>query len=682
MRNICLFIFVLVLPGLLFAQRRKKSSFEQLYNSGSFSQEIRLQNATAINTNGLEFSPVIYENGLVYVSRYKSGPTDEKTGETYFELFYAELDPNGMPLRPQSFSTELNSQLHEGPVSFNRRGDRIYFTRSNLRKGVSKADSEGKVGLKIYEAQRGYFDWENVQELPFNDNEFSCLHPSLSADEQKLFFASNMPGGFGGMDLYFVEKRGEGWSPPINLGPEINTNKNEVFPFIHESGVLFFSSNGHDGFGGLDLFMIDLGGRRWGRVINLGEPFNSGMDDLGFILNPTGTIGYFSSNREGGYGGDDIYVFSAPNGIKGIETPAVVSTKISVYDGTSSKRISEASIRVFESSPEGLLDNEELYNLEMLPHESENDEMVLKLVRKREEELGQPKITTDRSGEAYAEMDENKDYLILISKPGYITKELTYSTGSEDAALPLEIMLEPSNCMTLEGKVFSNRYNLKIPNALIRIINDCDGTEELVHTNIKGVFEACLQMGCDFTITAEKDGYSTEQTEVSTVKLRGSRSMNIELSLTAKSNAVLKEPIRKGTVIVLENIYYDFNKSAIRKGDAPDLEALAKLMKQYPTLEIELGAHTDCRGTDAYNLELSLKRAEAAKNFLIQKGIAANRMSVFGYGEAFPRNRCRDGVDCTEEEHQFNRRTEVKVLKIDEPIDVGFNTDGLEVRDQ
>ncbi len=681
MRNIWLFIFLLCLPGLLFCQRRKKSSFEQLYNSGTFSQEVRLQNATAINTDGLEFSPVIYENGLVYVSRYKSGIQDKDNG-TFFELFYAELDPNGMPLRPQSFSTELNSQLHEGPVSFNRRGDHIYFTRSNLKKGVSKADSEGKVGLKIYEAQRGYFDWENVVELPFNDNEFSCLHPSLSADEQKLFFASNMPGGFGGMDLYFVEKRGGGWSPPINLGPEINTNKNEVFPFIHESGVLFFSSNGHEGFGGLDLFMIDLGGRRWGRVINLGEPFNSEQDDLGFILNPTGTIGYFSSNRNGGYGGDDIYVFSAPNGIKGIETPAVVNTRISVYDGTSSKRISEAAIRIFESSPEGLLDNEELYNLEMLPHLTESDEMVLKLVRKREEELGQPQFTTDRSGEAYAEMDENKDYLILVSKPGYVTKELTYSTGSEDAALPLEIMLEPSNCMTLEGKVFSNRYNLKIPNALIRIINDCDGTEELVHTNIKGIFETCLPMGCDFTITAEKDGYSTEQTEISTVKLRGSRSMNIELSLTAKSNAVLKEPIRKGTVIVLENIYYDFNKSAIRKGDAPDLEALAKLMKQYPTLEIELGAHTDCRGTDAYNLELSLKRAEAAKNFLIQKGIAANRMSVFGYGEAFPRNRCRDGVDCTEEEHQFNRRTEVKVLKIDEPIDVGFNTDGLEVRDQ
>ncbi|GJM31675.1 MAG: hypothetical protein DHS20C18_06760 [Saprospiraceae bacterium] len=667
---------------MLFSQRRRKSSFEQLYNAGTLNQELRLQNATAINTAGLEFSPVIYENGLVYVSRYKSGPIDEKTGETFFELFYAELDPNGMPLRPVSFSTELNSQQHEGPVSFNHRGDRIFFTRSNQRKGITKADSEGKVGLKIYEAQRGFFDWENVVELPFNNDEYSCLHPSLSMDEKKLFFASNMPGGFGGMDLYFVEKRGEIWSQPINLGPEVNTIKNEVFPFIHESGALFFASDGHPGFGGLDLFMIDLGGRRWGRVINLGEPFNSEKDDLGFILNPTGTIGYFTSSRDGGYGGDDIYVFSAPNGIKGIEAPAVVNTKVSVYDGTSSKRISDASIRIFESSPEGLLNNEELYNLEMLPRTNESDEMVLKLVRKKEDELGQPKLTTDRSGEAYAEMDENTDYLILISKPGYTTKEITYSTGSKDATLPLEIMLEPSNCMTLEGKVFSNRYNLKIPNALIRIVNDCDGTEELAHTNIKGVFEVCLAMGCDFTITAEKDGYSTEQTEISTVKMRGSRSMNIELSLTAKSNVVLKEPIRKGTVIILENIYYDFNKSAIRKGAAPDLDALAKLMKQYPTLEVELGAHTDCRGTDAYNLELSLRRAESAKDFLVQKGIAANRMSVFGYGEAFPRNRCRDGVDCSEEEHQYNRRTEVKVLKIDEPIDIGFNTDGLEVRDQ
>ena len=256
-------------------------------------RDILVSNAPNINTSGMEFSPVLYQNGIVYVSRFNNGPVDEKTGETFYELFYSELDPNGLPLKPQEFSTELNSQVHEGPVSFNRRGDQIFFTRSNTKDGKTRADSEGRIGLKIYEAQRGYFDWENIKELPFNDNEFTCMHPSVSPDSKKLFFTSNMPGGYGGFDLYFVERIGESWSIPINLGPDINTSKNEVFPFIHESGVLFFTSDGHSGMGGLDLFMIDLSGRRWGRVINLGEPFNSEEDDLGIVLTPGGTRGYW-----------------------------------------------------------------------------------------------------------------------------------------------------------------------------------------------------------------------------------------------------------------------------------------------------------------------------------------------------------------------------------------------------
>ena len=125
-------------------------------------QDVVVKNAPNINSDGMEFSPVLYQNGVVYVSRHKNGPVDQKTGETFFELFYAELDPNGFPLRPQDFSTELNSQVHEGPVSFNRRGDQIFFTRSNTQDGKTRADSDGRIGLKIYTAQRGYFDWENI----------------------------------------------------------------------------------------------------------------------------------------------------------------------------------------------------------------------------------------------------------------------------------------------------------------------------------------------------------------------------------------------------------------------------------------------------------------------------------------------------------------------------------------
>ncbi|MCH2084667.1 MAG: OmpA family protein [Saprospiraceae bacterium] len=638
-------------------------------------QDVVVKNAPNINSDGMEFSPVLYQNGVVYVSRHKNGPVDQKTGETFFELFYAELDPNGFPLKPQDFSTELNSQVHEGPVSFNRRGDQIFFTRSNTQDGKTRADSDGRIGLKIYTAQRGYFDWENIQELPFNDNEYTCMHPSLSPNGKKLFFTSNMPGGYGGYDLYFVERIGEAWSMPINLGPDINTSKNEVFPFIHESGVLFFTSDGHSGMGGLDLFMIDLSGRKWGRVINLGEPFNSESDDLGMVLTPGGARGYFTSNRVDGKGQDDIYFFEAPTGIKGRELYQTLNSVIAVYDKNQSKRVPGAAIRIFETSSDGLINNEDLYNIELLPASAESRELTLKMVRKSDEDLGDPRIITDRNGEAVGQFQENKSYIILVSKDGYQSKEVIHITKDVNLYRPIEVLLEPSNCFSLDGIVTNAKYRQRVPNALVRIVNNCDGSEEIIRTTVDGEFQTCLNVGCEFTIIGEKDGYQNDRTKVSTVKIRGNRSLTAQLKLLPESEQVMKEPIREGTVIVLENIYYDFNKSAIRSGEARDLEALVKLMRTYPSMEIELGAHTDARGTEAYNLRLSLKRAESAKQFMVERGIAANRIKAFGYGEAYPRNRCREGIDCTEVEHQYNRRTEVRILKMDEPLRVQYQDD-------
>ena len=156
-----------------------------------------------------------------------------------------------------------------------------------------------------------------------------------------------------------------------------------------------------------------------------------------------------------------------------------------------------------------------------------------------------------------------------------------------------------------------------------------------MRTNINGEFEHCIALGCDFTVIAEKEGFNPDSSSVSTIRIRGSRSINTQLVLAANNNSVLKEPIRKGTVIILENIYYDFNKSAIRAGAAHELEGIAKLMKVYPSMEIELGAHTDARGTEAYNLNLSLRRAESAKQFLVRRGVAAHRIRAIAMGKHF-----------------------------------------------
>ena len=684
MKKILTLLFLLTAGMFLLSAQRPSQRKPIRFYDRFANRTITLQNAASINTGALEFSPMFYQNGLVYVSsRQKNGPVDDKIGETFFKLFYAEFDPNGKPVRPQPLSAEINSQVHEGPVSFSRKGDQIYFTRNNQKQGMSKADSKGKVQMKIYMADKGKFDWENVRELPFNSAEYSCMHPALSADGKKLFFASNMPGGYGGMDLYVAERRGQAWMPPINLGPDINTDKNEVFPFIHESGTLFFASDGHEGYGGLDLFMIDLSRPDWSGVINLGPPFNSTEDDLGLILHSSGRHGFFTSNREGGSGKDDIYQFEAPQGIQGIEAPDPVQVPITVMDARSGRALGSASIRVFTRSGDGYLDDKELYDVELRPSVSLTQNFELRMVRKKESDLGVPRQVSGTDGTALLELEADREYLILVSKTGYGSREITYSTlERKGLERPLEFALEPLNCLTLNGLVISEGFERRVANAAIRLINECSGMEEVVRANVNGVFEACLEKGCDYLVTAEKDGFYSGSSRVTTVRMRGARSVELELRLTPRSEDAVREPIREGSVIILENIYYDFNKSVIRSGEARDLEALAKLMKIYPSMEVELIAHTDCRGDEAYNLGLSLRRAESAKEFLVQSGVAANRIKAIGFGESYPRNDCNcdRGNNCSEEEHQYNRRTEVKVIRIDEAVGIQFRPDGVKLQ--
>ncbi|MDX1667070.1 MAG: OmpA family protein, partial [Saprospiraceae bacterium] len=638
------------------------------------SEELVLRNAINVNSDGFEFAPVRYENGLVFVSsRRKAGPIDKQIGERFFELYYAELDPDGMPRDPELFSLQLNSQVHENSVTFDPDAGRIYFTRSNLEKGLTQADAQGKIGMKIYAADKGEFDWENIRELSFNSNDYSSMHPTLTPDGSKLFFASDKSGGYGGMDLYFVERESdEEWSEPINLGPEINTTGNEVFPFYHPSGVLYFSSDSRDGMGGLDLYSIDISSNVWGEVVHMESPFNSEGDDLGFYLNDDGASGYFSSNREGGLGKDDIYVFQSKTFIQENEYFEDKKMIFAVYDQSTGQPLDDATLRILERGSGSAVGDEDLYDLELLPSGEGDGTLRLKFVRKREAELQGPKFVTDPEGKVEVDVLPTKDYVLFVTKAGYETKEITLAANEITPGDPYQVQLGEDDCFNLDGVVVSNPYEKTIPNARVRIINECDGTEEILRTNINGSFSYCLNPGCDYTIIGEKQGYRSGTSEISTVRVRGSRSLAAELELIPETDVVLKEPIRRGTVILLENIYYDFNKSSIRSGETRDLEALVTLMKKYPTMQIELGAHTDARGSDDYNMNLSLRRAESAKRFLVERGIAPHRVKPFGYGETQLRNQCDDGVSCSEEEHQYNRRTEVKVIDIDEPFKIQY----------
>ena len=399
-------------------------------------------------------------------------------------------------------------------------------------------------------------------------------------------------------------------------------------------------------------------------------------------MNADGTQGYFTSNREGGFGEDDIYYFDAPDGIEGVDAPKPLDSRILVFDAVTKEPISLAAIRIFERAADGFIEGDDLYDLQLLPSEDNNGELTMKLIRKRNEDLGEPNLKTNTDGEAITQLKTERRYIILASKEGYVSNEVSISTIDETEPQVIRIELDPSKCITLTGVALDSRVNTRIPNALVQITSSCDGSQESVRTNVQGEFEFCLAIGCQYTVTGNKEGYADGTTSVSTEKIRGLRSLTAELLMTPFTNEIVSEPLRAGTIIVLENIYYDFGKSAIRAGAARELDALIELMRQYPSMKIEMAAHTDSRGSSRYNQDLSVRRAVSAKNYLVNRGISSDRITTVGYGESRPRNRCSDGVQCTEEEHQCNRRTEVKITSINEGVDVQYRDDGPEVIDR
>lgn len=654
---------------------KSKSSTKNYEKSADKRQGVELWNCSSINTPRTEFAPAFYQYGLVFASSEKNGPIDEKTGEPYFQLYYAETDRNHIPMSPRSYSLEANSPFHEGGVTFGKRGNVMYFSSNNHQNGYSVADKKGVTRMKIYEAERGTRDWENIIELPFNNDKYTCFHPTLSADGRTLYFASDMPGGFGGFDLYSVEKKGNSWSKPTNLGAKVNTESDEAFPYIHDSGILFYASKGLKGLGGFDIYKIDLN-KTGISPKNLGEPFNSNADDFGLILNTDGDVGYLASNRDGGFGKDDIYLFKSEKRLTA-ETISINSL-ISVKEANTDNRIEGAAIRIFEKNSQGFLVGANYYDVNITTAANGKD-IKLETVRKAAEQLGAPDRMTTSNGEAQYEMKNDREYLVLISKDGYETKELIYNTFDKANGLAfIDVVLSKLAKPQFKAMVTSEKYNTAIPNALVKITNTATQKVEIYHTNNNGLFNFIPELNNSYSITVEKDGYKsiTESLNIGT----DASKLEKNFSLIPIEPTVVNKPIEQGTVIVLDKIYYDFDKAFIRQGAASELDGLASLMNQYQSMEVELVAHTDSRGNSEYNQKLSEQRAISAKNYLITKGITETRIKTRGAGESQLRNQCVDGVNCSEEQHQYNRRTEVKVTAINEKaVKVQYQDNGPEV---
>jgi outer membrane protein OmpA-like peptidoglycan-associated protein/tetratricopeptide (TPR) repeat protein len=525
------------------------------------SKKINISPVSGLNSAKSEFSATPFKGGIVLTSTMKDAGTckDNWTGESFTDLFIADFK-DGEAQNIRSFGPEVDLKYHDGTATFNRAGNIMYFTRTNPTGKNALKQRDLKVFISHY--KNGV--WQEAAEMPFNSEEFATCHPTLSNDGKKLYFSSNRPGGIGGMDLWVSSLEYGRWAEPKNLGASVNTSGNEVFPFINDKNTLFFASNGHKGIGGLDIFSTEMKDGVFSNVENMGTPFNTGFDDFAYVQKLDYKSGFFSSNRKGGAGGDDIYFWQ----------------------------------------------NAE--NQQVTEEKSNTQEVVKK---------PEPKVEIYKA---------NIQFIDAI-------------TGVE------------------------------IPKPAISIAGPNKAPSKEVGNNV--IFEV-VPSGM-YTIKGEYEGYLSNTLTVEGIDL--AKTPIYKIPLTKNTSKVANpyelvdgrpyfngKSLKTGEVIEIQDIFYDYDKSNIRIDASMGLLRLAEVMLRYPTLEVELSSHTDSRGRSEYNQKLSQRRAEEAVTYLISRGIGKTRMSAKGFGESKLTNNCADGVDCSEEQHQRNRRTEVRVVKFEE----------------
>lgn len=606
----------------------------------------------ALNSRQSDFSPMFYKNALVFVSARDEGGIIKRVfmqNQTPFlDLFVfpdttqlrkdnlvmkksgagaigmaslgtlekEEEEKDEKPLtKVEQFSKTINSKYHEGPATFFKDYKKIIFTSNNRSKGKNRVSSDGITKLKLYMATEGNRGWGNIIDLPFNSPEYSCGHPALSPDDTKLYFVSDMPGGYGGTDIYVSEYRDGQWSSPVNLGREINTEGNEMFPFVDENGNMYFASDGHEGLGGLDIFFVELReGIPMSDVKNLGAPINSAKDDFGLITDASRSRGYFSSNRKRGYNDDNLYSFS--HGCRELN--------LLVYDADTKKPIENVDVRVLKDG------------------------------------LNKQLMVTGPDGRIMICLEAGTDFEFKAMKEGYEPNGVSYGTFATSLKNRTSITMYLQKAKVpppiIKGTIVAEVSQIPIEGATVTLQNEKDGSVESIVTGIDGKYEFQPKKEGEYSVTAIKDKYAVNTENIGKVKP------------TKKGPATLEQNmglVGTGDIFRLENIYYNYGQFFIRPDAIKELETkLVPLLKKYPEMRIEIRSHTDSRSSDAFNMKLSENRARAVVDYLATRGIDVARVESKGYGESELLNNCDNGATCTEEQHQANRRTEFKILSV------------------
>jgi len=494
--------------AILFNEERNYLEKIQL-QSGRF----EITNLLDINTNGSDFGPSFYgDKKMVFTSSRDANPLSKvihKWNEGgYLDLYETQRlsgSKSGLVQGVEKFSGKINSRFHESTSVFTKDGKTVYFTRNNYTDRKVKSNQKGTTLLKLYKATINQGVWSNIIELPFNNDQYSIAHPALSPDESKLYFASDMPGTKGLSDIFYVDIKGSNsYGDPVNLGDNINTEGRETFPFISESGTLFFASEGHPGLGGLDVFVSFPKENQLGKYnypMNVGRPINSPGDDFAFIIDDATNLGYFSSNRPGGVGADDIYSLEK---IKDLILKCEQTLEGPVVDALSNKHIEGAEVVLFDT---------EMNQIETLTSDSSGNYKVLSNIGCYEK------------------------YILRASKPGYKPYEYIFeSNGQLDFENVITLKLEPGYSPLTPGQ-----QKFKVGDDLAKILQINNIYFDLDKSFIRADAEVELQK-----ILVVLEQYPNMEIDVrSHTDSRASFSYNKNLS-NKRANSTLSYLINKG----------------------------------------------------------------------------------------------------------------------------------------
>ncbi|MBT1705751.1 OmpA family protein [Chryseosolibacter indicus] len=591
-----------------------------------------------VNSIHHDYSPLVSSDGstLIFTSNRSTDEYKLKSGTNYEDIYISTRQGDSWSI-PQKISSNINAKYNDAAASLSHDGKTLFLYYEEGAGDIYVSKLEGS-------------EW--TKPVPLNRNINTPLFwetsACISADGKKLYFTSNRPGGKGELDIYVSELDSKGeWGRAVNLGPTINTRGNEDSPFIHSDGVtLFFSSDGHPTMGSNDIFKSEFKDGKWTRPINMGHPINSIEYDGFFTLSDDKKTGYFSAMREDGLGNADLYRIRFVDPPKQIQRDVIPETAPVIAD-VKKEETKPVESPVVQPQPATVTASQETQPIVVATTQETKPVELPQETKSESPPVAEPKseVAQERKSIDPPIVQEIKPQSAALAKAEAETRQDQFIDPIIEEHKNKKIVT------VLKGKVIDELSSAPLPATITLVDNETNRTISRIKANTEtGDFELVIPHGGNYGVATEVSGYLFNSINFSVPQFAEYQEIDTHI-LMVKAEV--------GSKVVLKNIFFDTGKADLRAESLSELENIRELLIANPHLKVQINGHTDNTGNAATNVTLSLNRAEAVVNYLIDKGIDTSRLSAKGFGSERP----LVSNDDEQEGREINRRTEIEIIE-------------------